>query len=91
MTSRGWSVHARLRDLERKLIRGGGFKLIPGGSLNDPIMESYLETVWKGHGKEDREQPECEVVGVNYPGRSRCLTEIVTQKRSLPHTICYRA
>ena len=30
MTSRGWSVHARLRDLERKLIRRGKFKLIRG-------------------------------------------------------------
>ena len=27
MTSRGWSVHARLRDLERKLIRARKFQL----------------------------------------------------------------
>jgi GIY-YIG catalytic domain len=53
MTSRGWSPHARLRDLERKLIRVRKFQWIPGGTLNDPIMESYLETVWKGHGKEE--------------------------------------
>jgi len=48
MTSRGWSSHARLRDMERKLIRARKFQLRPGGSLDDPIMESYLETVWKG-------------------------------------------
>ena len=60
MTSRGWSSHARLRDMERKVIRARKFQLRPGGSLDDPIMESYLETVWKGHGKENREQPKRE-------------------------------
>jgi len=60
LTSGGWSVHAKLRDLERKLIRARKFQLRPGGSLDDPIMESYLETVWKGHGKENREQPKRE-------------------------------
>ena len=60
MTSRGWSVHARLRDLERKLIRRGRFQLIPGVSLDDPIMESYVEGVWKGHGKKKRERPQWE-------------------------------
>jgi hypothetical protein len=58
MTSRGWSSHARLRDLERKLIRRGKFKLIPGVKLDDPIAEVYLESVWKGHGKKKRERPE---------------------------------
>jgi len=58
MTSRGWSLHTRLRDLERKLIRGGGFKLIPGVKLDDPISPQYLDSVWKGHGKVEVEQPE---------------------------------
>jgi hypothetical protein len=58
MTSRGWSQHARLRDLERKLIRGRKFKLIPGVKLGDAIDERYLESVWKGHGRVKDEQPE---------------------------------
>ena len=57
MTSRGWSPHTRLSDLERKLIRRGKFKLIPGVKLDDPIAEVYLESVWKGHGKKKRERP----------------------------------
>src|SRR5689334_7018450 len=57
MTSRGWSQHARLRDLERKLIRSGKFKLIPGVKLDDPIQEGHLEAVMKGHGKVEQEQP----------------------------------
>src|SRR4029453_13264167 len=60
MTSRGWSSHARPRDLERKLIRRGKFKLIPGVKLDDPIAEVYLESVWKGHGKKKRERPKRE-------------------------------
>ena len=60
MTSRGWTPYTRLRDLERKLIRLRKFQLIPGVSLNDPITASYLETVWKGHGKKNRERPEWE-------------------------------
>jgi hypothetical protein len=60
MTSRGWSSHARLRDLERNLIRRGNFKLIPGVKLDDPIAEVYLGSVWKGHGKKKRERPEWE-------------------------------
>jgi hypothetical protein len=60
MTSRGWSSYARLRDLERKLIRRGKFKLIAGVKLDDPIAEVYLESVWKGHGKKKRERPEWE-------------------------------
>ena len=58
MTSRGWSLHTRLRDVERKLIRAGGFKLMPGVKLDDPISRRYLDSVWKGHGKVKVEQPE---------------------------------
>src|SRR3954471_8405879 len=63
MTSRGWSPHARLRDMERKLIRSGKFKLISGVELDDPIQEGYLESVWKGHEKvkaEQAEEADCE-------------------------------
>jgi len=62
MTSRGWSPHARLRDLERKLIRSGKVKLIPGVKLDDPIQDGDLESVWKGHGKvkEVPEETDCE-------------------------------
>src|SRR3954469_26065718 len=62
MTSRGWSPHARLRDLERKLIRSGKVKLIPGVKLDDPIQDGDLESVWKGHGKVEEvpEETDCE-------------------------------
>jgi hypothetical protein len=57
-TSRGWGPHSRLRDLERKLIRSGKFKLIPGVKLDDPIQEGHLKAVLKGHGKVQQEQAE---------------------------------
>jgi len=58
MTSRGWGPHAKLRDLERKLIQHRKFKLIPGACLDDPIAAGYLESVWKGHGRVKAEEPE---------------------------------
>ena len=57
-TSRGWGTHARLRDLERKLIRSRKYHLLPGVKLDDPIQEKHLESVWKGHGKVKEEQAE---------------------------------
>ena len=58
MTNRGWGPHARLRDLERKLIRSGRFRLIPEIHSDDPIKAEYLDSVWKGHDKKSRKRPE---------------------------------
>jgi len=58
MTNSGWSPHTRLRDLERKLMRRKKFELIPGVSLDDPILAKYLETVWKGQANEKFGRPD---------------------------------
>ena len=44
-----WSPAARLRNTEKKLIAKRKYMLLPGVSLDDPMMPDFVQSAKKGH------------------------------------------